>query len=121
MRIIAAIILSVSLAACATIKNITPTTLADLESVYGAAEAIAVGYRDSCDNRLLPPSCRMIVPAVQKYGAMAQEKVLAARKFVAENPTVDASAQVAIAFAAVKQLKAVLPVLDANGDNVGVK
>jgi len=114
-RFLVAISLALALTACASISNpIKPNNLAQVESAYGAALSIAVGYRDACANRLIPPSCRPIVKQVQAYGAKAQAAVIYARSFVRNNPTLDASNAIAIAQDAVA-------VLQTYETNAGVK
>ena len=99
-----------ALAACASIPNpFTKPTLAAVEASYGAALSVAVGYRDACAKRLIPPDCRTIVPKVQSYGAQAQSAVLVARRFVKNNPTIDATAVLTTAQDAVNALKANTP------------
>lgn len=103
MKTVSLLALVLTLGACATVPNpITPTTLTDVEAGYGAAEALAVAYRDSCNKRIIKPSCRTIVVQLQKYGGLAQQEILRARAFVVANPTVNAAGAVGLASAAVQ-------------------
>ena len=104
MRKLLVICFALALAGCASlsIKNpFTTTTLGDVEAAYGTALSIAVGYRDACAQRLIPPSCRTIVPQVQRYGVQAQNAIVYARSFVRNNPTLDPTTAVKIASDAV--------------------
>lgn len=99
-----------TLAACASIPNpFNKPTLAAVEASYGAALSLAVGYRDACALRRIPPDCRLIVPRVQKYGAVAQAEMLVARRFVKDNPTIDATTVLITAQDAVTALKNATP------------
>jgi len=71
---------------------VSKDTLAKVESAYGAALSVAVGYRNACANKALPPSCRAIVVQIQNADKYAHAQILVARAFVKNNPTVDASA-----------------------------
>lgn len=94
------------LAGCASIPNpFNKPTLAGVENAYGAALSVAVGYRDACSARLIPPSCRPIVKEVQTYGAKAQASIVVARSFVKNNPTLDITSTLAAAQAAVDDFK----------------
>ena len=104
-RFIAVIVFALALTACASINNpLSPTTMAQVETAYGAALSVAVGYRDACAQRLIPPACRPIVKQIQVYGQKAQAAVLYARSFVKNNPTVDASTAIRVAQDAVAVL-----------------
>lgn len=104
-KIVLSIVLALALTACASIKNpFTPTTLAQVETAYGAALSVAVGYRDACAQRLIPPDCRPIVKQIQMYGQKAQVAVVYARNFVRNNPTLDASTAIRVAQDAVNVL-----------------
>jgi len=107
-KIILAVVLSLSLTACASIKNpFDKPTLAAVESGYGAALSLAVGYRDACAKRQIPPSCRPIVAELQFYGRKAQAAVVSARNFARNNPTLDITSALLAAKAAVDDFKAV--------------
>ena len=69
---------------------VSKDTLAKVESAYGAALSVAVGYRNACANKALPPSCRTIVVQIQNADKYAHAQILVARAFVKNNPTVDA-------------------------------
>ena len=102
-------LLALGLMGCTTVASInnpisTPT-LAAVESSYGAALSVAVGYRDACAQRLIPSSCRPIVAQLQTYGRQAQGAVVAARNFVRNNPTIDPVSAVLAAQAAVSDFK----------------
>jgi hypothetical protein len=94
---------AVLLSACTTINNpLTPGRLATIESTYGAALSVAVGYRNACARKAIPPSCRPIVVQLQNAGRVAQTRVLALRQFVQQNPTLDATNLISAAQSAVQ-------------------
>lgn len=109
-KVLLALVLSFALTACASIPNpFTAPTLAAVESSYGAALALAVNYRDACAQRLIPASCRTVVPVMQSYGARAQSAVLVARNFVKNNPTLDATSILSTAQDAIEMFKSNTP------------
>lgn len=90
------------LSACTTINNpLTVNRLAALESAYGVVLSAAVAYRNSCARGALPRSCRPIVVELQKAGSVAQQRVVSLRRFVRENPTIDAGSLLQAAESAV--------------------
>lgn len=110
-----AVVLVLFLGACATIQNpVTANELAAVESAYGVTLSVAVAYRNACARKAsyVYPSCRSIVPRLQAAGRSAQTAVVAARKFVRENPTIDASSLISVARLAVDQFKTIA---DTNG------
>lgn len=110
LRRLLPIFFALALTACASIPNpFTAPTLAAVESSYGAALAVAVNYRDACAQRLIPSSCRTVVPVVQVYGARAQSAVLVARNFVKNNPTLDATSILSTAQDAIEMFKSNTP------------
>lgn len=105
-KLIVAVVLALALTACASVKNPFDTPkLATVEASYGAALSLAVGYRDACAQRLIPPDCRPIVKQIQAYGLRAQNAVVYARSFVRNNPTIDATDAIRVAQDAVTALK----------------
>lgn len=83
-----ALFLAVAVSACTTIQNpVTRSRLDAVEASYGAALALANAYRDSCAQRLIPPSCRPIVVKIQKAAVPVQSAMVKARAFAA-NPTI---------------------------------
>lgn len=92
----------------APIQNpVGQSELDKIRAAYGSALAIAVGYRDACAQRLIPPSCRTAVRKMQPYGEKAQRAFVAARNFVANNPTISAVSVLQAAWDAVKDLQIV--------------
>ncbi|MFA5897681.1 MAG: hypothetical protein WC829_01080 [Hyphomicrobium sp.] len=112
-RLIPVFLLALALAGCANLPNpfasfsnpLTTPTLAAVESTYGAALSVAVGYRDACAARTIPVSCRTVVPIVQAYGKRAQGAIVAARGFVKNNPKLDATSLLIAAQTAVTDFK----------------
>lgn len=97
MKKLIVLALSLSLAGCAfnplaSFSNpVSGDALAKAEADYGAALSIAVAYRNSCAQRLIPPACRPIVKQIQNAENYAHSQILVARNFVNNNPTVDAT------------------------------
>lgn len=102
MKKLGVLLIALLLSACATIHNpITQNRLAALESAYGVVLSAAVAYRNSCARGALPRSCRAITVELQKAGAVAQQRVVSLRRFVRENPTLDAGSLLQAAESAV--------------------
>lgn len=103
---------SLLMAACpARFQNpVSNETLANTEATYGAALAVAVNYRRACvaKKASIYPGCRAVVAQLQSVGKIAQTSVLMARDFVRKNPTLDASAVISTAWAAVSQFQEVV-------------
>lgn len=103
IRIIISLIVALSLSGCATANNpLTLGRLASLESAYGIALSAAVGYYELYRVRRCTTSApfsptnicamRSVVVRLQQADIRAQAALQAARKFSAQNPTLDASA-----------------------------
>lgn len=107
-KIIIAIGLALSLGACATITNpIGRVQLAGLESAVGTAVATFNGYKRLCGDRVLPPSCRTAVIAVQDQLPRVQGALNAARGFVRDYPTLNAATAIGAAQSALSDFQAV--------------
>lgn len=103
MKRIAVLILALSLAGCAGAKQlfdvaangvvnpVTATSLYEAELVFDATIKTFVELRGLCANRTLPSSCRTYVIKGQKLVRNAAAADIAARNFVANNPTLDAT------------------------------
>lgn len=111
-RIILALTLALSVAACATIPNpISTTSLATIESAYGVALAGAVAYRNRprCTTSALESvsnlcARRSIVLKLQAADRKAQVALGKATIFIKNNPTLDASSLLQAAQGAVDVL-----------------
>ena len=130
MKKVLIICLALSLGGCAstlqTIKDdaaavkakivqvVTPQNADTVEAAYGSALAIVVGYRDLCQRKVINKSCWIVIAKMQPYENKAYNAVKAMRKFVNDNPNVDASSIVQIAYNAVTTFK---QVQNANGVN----
>lgn len=97
MKRIAILVLALSVSACASgglpsVKNpISNVNLYEAELVFDAAIKSFVELRGLCVNRTLPPACRTYVRAGQSIVTKAAAADIAARNFVANNPTLDAT------------------------------
>lgn len=91
--------LALSLAGCAngfnplaSVKNpVSAVNLYEAELVFDATLKTFVELRGLCANRTLPPSCRTYVRSGQAIVAKAAAADVAARNFVKNNPTLDAT------------------------------
>lgn len=107
-RIILSLSFAFWLAACGTIPNpVSRTELAAVEATYGSALALMVGYRNSCAQKLIPPSCRPIVAKLQAANVVAKAAIDNVHAFVKNNPTVNAGTLIAAAQDAVSAFRAV--------------
>ena len=90
--IIAALFLS-GCAAFAQFRNpIGPNQLAQAESAYGLVLTAAVAYRQACNDKVIPRSkCAPIIIKLQSADKMVRPALIEARKFVKDNPTLDAT------------------------------
>ena len=98
------------LAGCASIPNpVTSDRLTAIKSGYGIALSAAVAYRDSCAQRLIPPSCRLIVPKIvlaNRKVEIALSRLESVRRL---GPTVDAGEAIGQLSDAVNDLKTLIP------------
>lgn len=91
-----------------TFSNIvTPSSLDSIESSYGSALAVAVGYRDLCQRKVINKSCWLVIAKIQPYENKAYNAVLVLRKFVKSNPTMDATSFIQLAVDAINAFKTV--------------
>ncbi len=126
-RIILVVALALSLGGCARLNEsilqggLSPTAtiqnpagkkeLAVVEAAYGTALVIAVNYRRYCYRTATPtPVCkdrRKVVLAMQAADRNAHGAIVAARRFVRENPTLNAFSAIAAAKAAVADFQSI--------------
>jgi hypothetical protein len=87
--LITAAILAVAVvvAGCSNVNNpFSAPTLDKVETAYGAVLAVAMNYKRACANRVIPNSCRLIVPKLQEYDRKTHISIVAARNFVDNYP-----------------------------------
>jgi len=112
---IAIICAALLLSGCATYQNpINTSELATVESAYGVALAVAVGYRQLPLCRTGAPTTltnvcarRSIVIKLQTADRVAQAALIQARSFVKNNPTLDAMTVITVARNAVASFQLV--------------
>lgn len=113
-----ALVFVLFLTACATIQNpINTARLTSVESAYGVALSAAVGYYElykvnrCTTSRPESPTnfCarRSVIVALQQADLKAQAAMQAARRFVIQNPTLDASFIITAAEAALSLFQAI--------------
>lgn len=114
MKRIFAIVLALSLTACASINNpVSRTTLVTSESAYGVALSAAVAYRKLCADKVIARvTCAPVVLKLQNADRKVQVALSNLRTFVKNNPTVDAVSLVNAVSAAVADFQAIA---SANG------
>lgn len=95
---------------CATYQNpVTADRLTTIKSGYGIALSAAVAYRDSCAQRLIPPSCRMIVPQIVAANRKVEIALARLNSLKQLGPTIDTSQAIDQLSGAVNDLKVIIP------------
>lgn len=83
---------AILLAGCASITNpVSSTNLYQAELLFDGTVKTFNELKDLCAQRALPSSCRTYVVKGQKLIVQASAADIAARKFVDDNPTLDAT------------------------------
>lgn len=109
-KILIACSVALSLAACATIQNpVTGDRLTAIKSGYGIALSAAVAYRASCVQRLIPPSCRTVVPQLVSANRKVEIAMARLEQLRQLGPTIDATQAINQLSDAVNDLKILLP------------
>lgn len=115
-KLVIAIALSLSLGACAQLQKtadflttgvtipVKQQTVDTLNASWGAALAVADGYREACVARVIPPSCRTVVKRMQAAAGPIHAAVKRAR-MLALNPNINATEVIRIASDAVNDFK----------------
>ena len=76
-----------------TFQSITSQdTVENIQLAYGTVLSVAVGYRDTCERRVINKSCWKVIARLQPYEAKAYQSVNTLRIFVKNNPNANASA-----------------------------
>lgn len=104
-RIIIVLGLALALSGCATAQKlfeaattvtasvnnpVTPTMLYNVENGMIVAFAALNAYRSSCQQGLIPPSCRAIIARIQAYTRRLPPMIAELRRFVRTNDQVNA-------------------------------
>lgn len=99
------LVLALLVAGCATVPNpVTQSRMDVVNASWGGALALMVAYRDSCAQRLLPPSCRTVVFKMQAAAPPVQNAVIRARAFAA-NPQISSTDLIEVASNTVNDFK----------------
>lgn len=106
-KLLIAIALTVSLAGCATnpytqietkiAQVVTPDNYDTISAAYGAALAVAVGYRNLCERKVINKSCWKTIEKLQPYELKAYNAYIVLRDYVRKYPNADASNLIATA------------------------
>lgn len=111
----------ISLANAQIANPITATNVYQVKNGYAAALQISADWRQYCfsmkykvlmEDPIARPVCskrRAVVRAIKTYGPVAGKAVQDAEAFVAQHPTLDASAVISVAMQAVAKFRAVIP------------
>lgn len=98
------------LVGCATIANpITTDRVTAIKQGYGIALSAAVAYRDACAARLIPPSCRTVVPQIVRANRKVEIALARLESLRRLGPTVDLTEAVNALSDAVNDLKVIVP------------
>jgi hypothetical protein len=84
---------ALTLSGCAGfgVKNpLSPTTMDKVDAAYGTVAAVAANYVEACAARVIPNSCRLVVPKLQAYDRKTYTAVVAARNFTDRYPDLNA-------------------------------
>lgn len=84
-------VLALALTACASVPNATPTQLYQAELVFDGAVKTFNELKGLCASKALPSSCRGYVVTGQGVIRQAYAADVAARQFIKNNPTLDAT------------------------------
>lgn len=104
-RIILSLMLALTVSACGTYKNpLSPSRMDLVDASWGAALSLANGYYDSCQRRLIAPTCRTVVATMQRAAGPIHAKIKKARAF-ARNPTLSNIDLIEVASDAVNDFK----------------
>lgn len=111
----------ISIANAQIANPITATNVYQVKNGYAASLQIAADWRQYCFSMkyrtimadpIAKPVCssrRSVVRAIRTYGPVAGKAVQDAETFVAQHPTLDASAVISVAMQAVAKFRAVIP------------
>lgn len=114
VRATAVIALALFISGCSTtlaqIANpVTKDRVIVVKEGLAIAKIAAAAYRDSCDQRIIPPSCRLVVPQIVKANRkadIAMARVDALRKL---GPSVSLTEAIDQASQVVNDLKILIP------------
>ena len=110
MKRILSLVIVLLVAGCATLQNpITADRLTTIKSGYGIALSAAVAYRDSCAQRLIPPSCRLIVPQIVNANRKVEVALARLNSLKQLGPTIDVTQAIDQLSGAVNDLKVIIP------------
>lgn len=111
------IVASLSITGCAGIQKATeavrttvqavvnPDTFDTVTIAYGSALAVANGYYDLCERKVIHKQCWKVIETLQPYEDKAYRAYKVLQRFVKENPNLDASSFIKIAKDAITAFK----------------
>lgn len=117
MKRFAVALFALSLGGCATIEKlaqgipnpVSADRVVLIKSGYGVALSAAVAYRDSCAQRLIPPSCRTIVPQIVLANRKVEVALARLESLRKLGPTIDLTEAIGALSDAVNDLKILTP------------
>lgn len=107
-KLLIAIALSLSLAACGTMgdgfqkvettlqNTFTSDNYDTVTALYGSTLTALVTYRRLCIKKLVDVNCKANIVALQPYEAKAYNAYTTLRDFIKQNPTMDATALISL-------------------------
>lgn len=127
-----ALVLALSVAGCAALQTVqnaytaitSPKTIYDVKNAYAAGDTLVINYRKYCWSQsyatiladpIAKPICqnrRSVVRTAQSARLQASNAIAKAQTFIAQNPTLDASAVIAAAWNAVLAFKNNIPTVN---------
>lgn len=100
---------SIFITACSTFPNpISKSALDKIEVSFGTSYVLLETWRDQCEARQIPLSCRVQVPKAQAVAKEAQSALIEARDLVDNYPTVDTTIIISKAESLVIKFKNIL-------------
>lgn len=109
-KLLVGVLFALCLSACATLPNpVTGDRVVTIKSGYGIALSAAVAYRSSCEQRLIPPSCRTVVPQIVAANRKVQVALARLESLRKLGPTIDLTEAIGQLSDAVNDLKLIVP------------
>lgn len=115
-KLLLSLTLALFVSGCALTQSfnnpIGTSQLDTIQNTYGAALSLALAYGRLCKDKIIHKSCWNVIEQVQPYQGKAHIAIKNLRKFVKDNPTVDATVIFNTTRQVVQEFK---DVLDQNG------
>lgn len=118
MKKIIVVVLALSLGGCAafndaigvltasTTNPVTPTAMYEIENTLVVAASGLVTYKNLCQSKTIPQSCRQVVANIQVYTRQARALLPQLRSFVRNNDQINAIATFNLVKGLISQINA---------------